>query len=179
MRSLILLFVLSLVTLITGCAPESPEEKAFDAASRKIMIYEESEGVAFGNTAEAVELAGAFSEELATLEEEMFTGGRDSHALTSGQFLTFCQLTPNKVIFLCTVPGLKDYKDDVREALAELAWSVGQDVTADLPAETELVVALKGSFLFGPVWSGTTVDDATSKDKGQSALKPHYPAFLE
>ncbi len=168
------------MVLISSCgpkAPKSPEEQAFIDANNKIRVYHDK--YAFGNTVEAEAMATNFSVTMNEMQKQLFTGGGKIHGMTAGNFLTYCQLAPEKTIFLCTVPGMKDYKDDVRDALAELAWVTAQQVAGGLPPETRLVVALKGSLLYGPVWSGSISGAPTTKDKGGEALKEHYPAFLK
>jgi hypothetical protein len=172
--------IISLTVLISSCGPEAPktpEEKAFIDANNKIRVYHDK--YAFGNTVEAEAMAANFSVTMEEMQKHLFGGGGKIHGMTAGNFLTYCQVTPEKTIFLCTVPGMKDYKDDVRDALAELAWVTAQQAVGGLPPETRLVVALKGSLLYGPVWSGSISGTSTAKAKGGEALKEHYPAFLK
>jgi hypothetical protein len=172
--------LLSMLIITSGCGPEapkSPEEQAFIDANNKIRVYKDQ--FAFGNTTEAIAVATNFSVTMMEMQKQLFTGGGQIHGMTAGKFLTYCQISPNKIIILCHVPGMKDYKDDVRDALAELAWTTAQQAAHGLPKESQLVVALKGSLLYGPVWSGKLSGSPLTKDKGRDALKDHYPSFLE
>ena len=44
---------------------------------------------------------------------------------------------------------------------------------------TVLVVALKGSLLYGPVVSGKVSGDPIEKSDGREAMKPFYKAFIK
>jgi hypothetical protein len=175
------LAIIPLIFILTACGPEkpkSPAEQSFIDANNKILSNKDKE--AFGNTPEAESRAARFSKLLGSLQKSTFEGGSKVHALTGGQFLTYCQIAPTKIIFLCHVPDLKNYKDDARDALAQLAWTVGQQACAGLPTDdVTLVVGLRGALLYGPVWSGKLTGDPTKKAQGRSELEPYYDAFLQ
>lgn len=173
-------FLITLISIIiTGCGsgePRSPEEQAFIDANNQIRVYKDE--AAFGNSAEAKEIAKTFSVTMDAMQKITFFGGSDIHAVTAGNFLTYCQLTSDKVIFLCVVPGLRDYQGEAREALAEIAWATAQLVSPREQMRSNVVVALRGGLLFGPVWSGPPAEEPETKAEGRDALVEYYPDFL-
>ena len=104
-------YIIGLVFLCS-CGPETPkapDEEAFNKADKKTLSYKDE--FAFGNTPDAQKRATAFSLAMNEEQKKMFSGGGILHGMTGGHFLTYCQLTPDEIIFICTVPGMKDYKN--------------------------------------------------------------------
>ena len=178
MKHILSVVVLAFALILSACGPGAPKsaaEGAFDAANNEIIAS--SDTVAFGNTPEAVKLAEKFSSTMGVLQKEMFKGGGKIHGLTGGKFLTYCQISNEHLIFLCHVPGLKDYKGEVRDALSELAWTVAQKIGQTSSGSKTMVVALRGAVVYGPVWSGKAGAAPEKKATGRNALEPFYPAF--
>jgi hypothetical protein len=180
MKSYFYLILILIGFLSNGCGPRkptTPEKQAFIDANNKIRVYKDE--FAFGNSDEALELAKAFSLTTQAMQKIAFSGGGNVHGVTAGHFLTYCQLTPDEVIFLCVVPDIGKYQDEALDALAEIAWSTAQLVSPHESKSKNIVVALRGALLFGPVWSGPPSEQPETKATGRTALEPFYPAFLK
>lgn len=174
MRALALFHAAWLV-LLTGCCccsglsapstPATPEEKAFGAANRMISVYKADDGGAYGNTPEAKELATAFAALAESSEKELFSGGKEGGlSLSDGHFVTYCRQNNDSVCFLVHVPQLKNYKDDVRDALVEMCWSCAEEVLEGKVAPgTEVAVALRGSLLYGGLATGKLGETPTTE----------------
>lgn len=153
MRAAIAAAVLGSVTWLVGCGPSGPPEpgeEAFHEASRKIITN--SEGAFHGNTPAATDMAQRFSEAMATADKEIFTGHKErSFSLTDEEFVTYCQVSGDKICFLVHVPQLKRYKDDVRDTLIELTWIVANHAIAESGAGpfSKVGVGLRGSIVYG------------------------------
>jgi len=140
-------------SLLSCGEPEvvSKEQASFDKASQAINTN--TGGVSYGNTEEAKALADDFATTMKAMQAEFFTGGKKNRTIsaTKDNFLTYCQLQGNSVVFLVHVPQFKKYKGEVRDSLNELAWLVATGTTAEYKAgeDLEIVVAMKGSILYG------------------------------
>lgn len=178
------LFVLSLC-LLSGCgsgtpsAPKSPAESAFDAAN--LLITTGKDGVAHGNTPEAKKLAEQFSSTMEVLQQAAFTGGDKNRkfSLTGEKFLVYCQQSSGRVCFLVHVPQLKNYKDDVRTMLAQLAFKTAQSVTVDLHKEKpiKLAVGLRGSLIYGASAIGSSDAQPQIAQSFSVPKEPLFPYF--
>jgi hypothetical protein len=184
------LFVLALLALgglvLIGKAsappkPLAPGEAEFRAASDELTFWRGRLG--YGNTPAARELAETFAKEIQRLEPVFFTGGRgkDAFSLSEDHFITYCELTDERVCFLVHVPELKNYRDETRDVLATLTWDVATSVTKDLRArhERELGVGLRGALLYGVTLRGTPGEDPTKKTGYAVDPDPLYEFFKE
>lgn len=129
----------------------------FKAANKKITS--DSNGTHHGNSEAAVELARLFSEATKTLEDELFSGGKENRAvsLTGDDFLTYCQLNESSVVFLVHVPQFKRYKGEVRDSLLEMVWMIAKKITEGHPNadSLEIAIGLRGSLMYGGSAIGT------------------------
>ena len=174
-----------LVVLSTGCGGSnskstgSPSENAFHQAN--LLITASSKGIAHGNTESAKKRAAEFSETMGKLQKAAFTGGDKNRkmSLTGDTFLVYCQQVDDGVCFLVHVPQLKNYKDDVREMLTELAWTTAKMVTGDLHKEkpVKLAVGLRGAMLYGAIATGASNGDPkieTGLSVSKASLIPFF-----
>lgn len=175
MRCHLCLAVLIICTVITlvSCGPSGPPsppapgETAFKDANRN--IDSDDDGVAHGNTEQAKTLAAAYSEAIKAADESFFSGGSESVLDRTGEnFLTYCQVSDNKVAFLVQVPEFKQYKDDVRDALISIAWLTANDVVSDagLTDVEKIGVGLRGLFLYGGLAIGPPGETPEKTDAG-------------
>jgi len=173
------LFVFGMVQAIQEARKDYPGKAGFNVADEKISLYK-SPGT-FGNSAEAEEMATEFSQLMQTAQRELFTGGSKLNVATAGHFLTYCQADSTQVVFLCHVPDLRGYKKEVREALADLAWTLAQNIAQEhkRPKSVKLAVGLRGFTAYGPVWEGAV--DGLPKEKSDGVLEKVrlYPYFAE
>lgn len=186
MKAILLILILVIgggaYLVLTGeSKPKTPQEQAFDAANSQ--IFSDKGGVAYGNSAEAKATAKAFSEMAGTLEQMLFTGGKENRAvsMTGERFLTYCQLNQDSVLFLVHVPQFKRYKDDVREALLEMCWTAAIGTLPEgLPPETKVAIGLRGSIMYGGIIVGTIGGETQRKTMSaavdESPLYAFFPA---
>lgn len=164
---------------------QSPAEVAFHAADRQIIGGRQ--GIAVGNSPEAVALARQFSTSLKSVRTELFTKGRESAlSLTNGEFITYCQLRSDACVFLVHVPELRRFTGEAKEALAELAWANAQEVLQEraAPPPRTVAVGVKGAFLYNAILIGDYVADDTdpleaikSRGSGFGDVPLLYPFF--
>jgi hypothetical protein len=159
--------------MLIGCgpsgppAPPAPGESAFKEANRN--IDSDDDGVAHGNTEQAKNMAADFSELMEQADKALFSGGSESAIdLTGEKFLTYCQVSGNKVAFLVQVPEFKQYKDEVRDALISLAWLTANRVVneASLTGVEKIGVGLRGMFLYGGLAIGPPGEEPEKTDAG-------------
>jgi hypothetical protein len=138
-----------------------PGESEFDQANRQIDSFEGT--AAFGNSADAVELAREFSTTFKAARQKRFTQGLPIELLesTRGEFLTWCELQARECAFIVHVPDLRNFDDrvfekvDARRVLAQVAWASAQAVLKTrCKPEMELAVGLRGISQYGPILLG-------------------------
>lgn len=153
LATMLLLFATTFAPLGCKSEPAKPGQAEFDAASLAIGTY--SDQVGFGTDAAATEIAKKFAVRLKRVDAENFKGGKDAEKdfVTKGNFLTYCHMQGNNIVFLIQAPNLDTYAGDVRKALYELAWSTAQEIVGK-PAGKNLVVALRGKLLYGVIGTG-------------------------
>jgi hypothetical protein len=145
----------------------------------ELKIIGDSAGVAHGNTPEAKILAERFAVRMKELRDIAFTESTNKIQLTGGNFVTYCELHPEKCAFLVHVPSYRNFEEDAKTTLAEIAWSVAQETVADsmVPGD-RLAVGLKGTLLYGAVMTGT-VSSEESKPAKQTTEKDLLESFFE
>lgn len=180
---LLLLGAVALIAL-SALQPSRPGQDAFYAANRQVTG--KGDGVAYGNTPAAKDLARRYSEAIGGMQELMFTGGKEELgrlSLTGGKFLTYCQLRDDRICFVVHVPQLKNYKREVRDALIQLAWTTAQVITEDLRRDEDrrLGVGLRGAVFFGGVAVGMGAQDPppTLENGAAVAPTPLFEFFLD
>jgi hypothetical protein len=76
--------------------------------------------------------------------------------LSDGEYLTFCELHPDRCLFLVHVPSYRKFTGDAKRALAQLAWLAAQATAAgELKGEAKLGVGLRGVLTYGDILIGT------------------------
>lgn len=151
-------------------ASDSPNE-AFKNAEYQIASKRD-QPAGRGNSPEAIEMAKLFSERIRELSDEVFTKGRKPLLqLSDGEYLTFCELHPDRVLFLVHVPSYRKFTSDAKKTLAQLSWLVAQSTTAGhFKGEAKLGVGLRGVLTYGDILLGTvpasTEDSVTAFRSG-------------
>jgi hypothetical protein len=139
-------------TLLVGCDSGPPPRGKSEFHEANLKITSDKEGVAHGNTALAKEMAQEFSELMGAADKAAFTGHKKRLvSLTGEKFVTYCHHNGDKIVFLVHVPQLKNYKDDVRDALINLAWMAASEIVDDKGEGKfkQLGVGLRGSLMYG------------------------------
>jgi hypothetical protein len=157
-----------------------PAAGRLSAAERKIIS--DSQGVAQGNSPEAIALADKYSKIMKSLREALFTEEQKrAVSLTDGNFVTYCELRAGKCAFLVHVPSYRNFTDDAKESLAELAWMSAQKaVEGTLKEGDQLGVGLKGTLLYGSVMVGVVPKEGESSDpEDQGTEKDALLPFFE
>jgi hypothetical protein len=157
-----------------------PGKKEFLKANANIFMYGGGD-TAFGNSTDAVRLAGDFSTTLEQRCQSNFTGGSSFNPTTGDHFLTYCRLTSGEVVFWCHVPDLSSYKGNVRTMLAGLAWSSAWHVAESekIKPGTPMIVGLSGFPEYGPIWEGKVGSPPTVRGEGPNEEKRLYPYFID
>ncbi len=117
--------------------------------------------VGMGNTDEARQIAIEFAELMKNLNDELFESGRKRVLqLSRGEFLTYCELHPGSCALIVHVPSYRDYDEDAKAALADIAWTAAiTKVSGSLHPNDDLAVALRGTFLYGDIMLGSFPTD--------------------
>lgn len=120
-----------------------------------------------GNSDQAIRLANLFAERIQEVSDEVFASDRKPLLqLSDGEYLTFCELHPDRVLFLVHVPSYRKFTGDAKKALAQLAWLAAQSTAAgQLQGEAKLGVGLRGVLTYGDILLGTapaSSDDAVT-----------------
>ena len=150
-------------------------EREFEKADAQINSFAGT--TAFGNSPEAVKLAGHFAETIKAGREAVFTPGFKLEILeeTKGEFMTYCELHAEEVAFIVHVPQLGKFEDsvfekvDARKLLAQLAWMTAQRVLKEQGAgkpRMELAVGLRGISQYGPIMLGYYNENARAPEDG-------------
>jgi hypothetical protein len=124
-------------------------------------------------------LAERFAVHMKELRDIAFTESKNKIQLTGGNFVTYCELHPGRCAFLVHVPSYRNFDENAKTTLAEIAWSVAQETVAEsmMPGD-RLAVGLKGTLLYGAVMTGTVFSDE-SKPAQQSTEKELLAPFFE
>lgn len=134
---------------------DSPNE-AFKNAEYEIASKRD-QPAGRGNSAQAIVLANLFAERIKEVSDEVFTADRKPLLqLSDGEYLTFCELHPDRVLFLVHVPSYRKFTGDAKKALAQLAWLAAQATAAgQVQGEAKLGVGLRGVLTYGDILLGT------------------------
>jgi hypothetical protein len=140
-----------------------------------------SGGIAHGNTEEAKQLAQEFSDALMQVRDENFVGGNPkSLKLTKGKFVVCCELKQESCAFIVHVPEFRNFEDDAKEGLADLAWAAAQETAIKrIGPKGTLAVGLRGVLLYGAVIAGNCEGAPRHRDVAESADKDYLIAFLQ
>ena len=115
-----------------------------------------------GNTAAATKAAGVFSNILNSFRTEAISSGDSTKkSADTKSMTTWCEVHDKRCLFIVRVPDLRRFTDGAKAALGEAAWLAAQ-VSArnlELPADTELAVAIKGVLLYDRMISGSLMAD--------------------
>lgn len=128
-----------------------------------------------GNSPQAIKLANLFAERIKEASDEFITADRKPLLqLSDGEYLTFCELHPDRVLFLVHVPSYRKFTGDAKKAIAKLAWLAAQSTAAgQLQGEAKLGVGLRGVLTYGDILLGTapasTDDIVTPSRAGEKA----------
>jgi len=106
-----------------------------------------------GNSPQAIKLANLFAERIKEVSDEVFTADRKPLLqLSDGEYLTFCELHPDRVLFLVHVPSYRKFTGDAKKTLAQLAWLAAQSTAAgQVQGEAKLGVGLRGVLTYGDI----------------------------
>jgi uncharacterized RDD family membrane protein YckC len=164
--------------------PPVAGEAEFDQANRQISSFQGNAGL--GNTPQAAALASDLAAALKPLRGKVFQGDAPLLvSLSKDEFLTWCELREGSCTLLVHVPEFRAYSSDAQVAQAKLAWSAAQELlrARGFAPPMRLAMGLRGTFLYGPIWSGelvevdSTHDGVTFSGGGVRDMKRLYPFF--
>lgn len=158
---------------------QSPSER-LRVAEMDVMSYSSGK-VGMGNSAEAEGIATEFAVAMKDLDEKLFTSNRKRVLeLTQGEFLTHCELQPGSCALIVHVPAYRDYTDDAREAVAEIAWATALAKTAEvLQPGDQLAVALRGTLRYGDILLGTVSEEEEASDERRNGKSQDLLSFFQ
>lgn len=133
-----------------------------------------------GNNPDAVRLANNYAEIMKRASDEAFTrSGKPIIQLSGGEYLTYCELHEDRCLFLVHVPSYRNFTDDAKETLVQIAWINAQLIVADeLPADSRLGVGLRGTILYGDIIVGRSPPNTEELTDGTSAEKEDLLSFF-
>lgn len=132
---------------------DSPEKDALRMAELKVLGS--SAGAAQGNDKAARELAARFSQTMGAIDKVAFSKSKAKVKLTGGNYITWCELHPDRVAFVVHVPELRRFTSDAKDALARIAWAAAQGtVEGSVPPGSRLAVGLRGVLLYDRILLG-------------------------
>lgn len=153
---------------------KTPGFKEFTAANE--LIGSARNGEIHGNTDAAKAAAGEFSRGLKQMVSTLFSGNKK---LSEGEYLTYCNETPDTITILCYVPSLRKFKsDEVKAGLSQIAWAVGSRAATALDPEhrKSLTVGLRGIVSYGAIQQGKSGEETPGNQaEGEEAML--YPGF--
>lgn len=154
-----------------------PGHSEYTAAMR--LLRSATDEPFHGNHETAALAARDFSEAIQRICTTIFStdsGDRQE----PGDFPTFCQDGPDRIVFLCRIPGMARYRDpEVRELLADIAWKLAEARTEPLDPDghKELVVSLTGNFATSITMRGSTGGPPPGILRRPLNTRDIYPAF--
>jgi len=156
----------------------NPGKQGFDEVNAQIIGYHGAD--ALGNTADAVQIGAAFSQELSAIRAAAFTAG-DAQALSlsSGHFITYCQESGDDLLIICHVPQLRKFTSEAKAALMGYAWKTAQHaVLATHPDHHgKVYVGLRGIALYYEIWVGTAHGAPAQRLPADAGLSAAYALF--
>jgi hypothetical protein len=158
---------------------DSPGKKEFEAANTQITAYGHETG--FGNSPLAVEMARLYSSDLLQDCHDLFKLGSTFNPSTMDNCLTYCRIDDSTVVFLCQVPDLRGFHNDVLNLLAKMAWGRAVEVVSQkLPGKKlKMAVGLRGFGSYGAVMQGASDGNPARQSLDDpSSGKLLYPYFI-
>ncbi len=160
---------------------------AFEEADS--LLVGKSKGLVHGNSEAAKELAKEFA---AFLKEARNQGieknpSKSMLSTTGGEFLTYCQLTPERCAFLVHVPELRQYTAGAKDFISEAAWVAALSaLQSRLDGLKEISVGVRGALLYdravigkpGPVenYESLRLSDVQGNSESRQALSAFFEA---
>lgn len=163
--------------------PKEPGEREANDASSLIMSAKD--GVAHGNSPEAQEMAATFSRNLKEMRELGFSEGKEGGlSFTEGEFLVYCHLKSDSVVFLVHVPELRRFEFEAKARLATYAWELATlQVAESHPKIEQLGLGMKGVLNYSAVYTGVIEFSdpklGIKQKHDTSSLEPLWPFFTE
>jgi len=157
-----------------------PGSHAFKAADK--LLSKAANGIHNGNSAESDAAAATFSTTLKAFLAVAFSGRENRSEGADEDCRTYCQDSPDTIIFLCLVPDLSKYKSyKSREALIKMSWSLarGNLEKMDPDKKKALIVGLRDYGPYDIVLQGKAnevVAPAPSQELRVNRL--FFPAFV-
>jgi hypothetical protein len=153
------------------------------------LLVGKSKGLVHGNSDAAKELAKEFAAFLKEARNEGIEKNSSKSMLstTGGEFLTYCQLTPEKCAFLVHVPELRKYTAGAKDFISEAAWVAALSaLQSRLDGLKEISVGVRGALLYdravigkpGPVenYESLRLRDVQGNSESRQALSAFFEA---
>ena len=163
---------------------EHPElARASDAVLKvELQVMSFKGEAALGNNDEAIALAKQYSVAMKAARQMFFTGSdKNKLSFTKGEFVTYCNLLPDRCAFVVHVPQLRNYTSDAETEMAEMAWRMAVNVLRERPGlPKELAIGIRGPMNFGRILIGvpsSTGDNMAGIRERATRSSALYPFF--
>jgi hypothetical protein len=150
--------------------------------SADALLSKEANGPHHGNSVESDAAAAQFSTALKGILDLAFTVGENQSRGAGEDCQTFCQDSPDTIVFLCRIADLNKFKSyKSREALIKMAWAMAKGNLEKLDPEKKkaLVVGLRDYGPYDIVLQGRAnevVPPVPSQE--QRVNRVFFPAFV-
>jgi len=139
---------------------------------------------ALGNSDDAKALAKQYSAAMKAARQVFFSGSDEKKmSFTQGEFVTYCNLLPDRCAFVVHVPQLRNYTSDAETEMAEMGWRMAVNVLRDRPDfPKELAVGIRGPMNFGRILIGapsSTGDNMAGIRERTTRSSALYPFFIK
>jgi hypothetical protein len=175
--SIVAAFLIAIV--VAGCA-EEPGQAAFMAADEK--LDSDNSGSAFGNGPAAETLATRFNARLELIRKIAFTKNPAGNASADQAFVTYCHMTDTSVMFLITVPELRNFGESAQASLLEMSWATARELTKSIRPEQDLSlgIGLRGRGFYGGYALGNRQQLVAEDRRTTGVIAPSrfYPFFV-
>lgn len=145
-KNLLLLATLLSLCCVFGCKrSKQPGQVELEAAAA--MLDQSTGRRGFGANEDEREVAAEYAAKAKELDSRVFSGGidRSDAKETGGEFLTYCKITGDTVVFIVRVPSLKNYRgSNHQRLLREVLWPASR-VVSDVTQDREVVIVTRGS----------------------------------
>lgn len=160
----LILIVMTILSLFSAGVKSSAEQaklpgyQAYESANQYIGRPSTTEGN--GNTPTAKSAGSACA--------SMMQAWLDSASSDSPKNVTtWCELHPERVLFLVRVPDLRQYHDDAKDEICHAAWFAAQVAARELEltSDAEIAVAVRGLALYDRMMTGQFVPALEDEDE--------------
>ncbi len=174
MRRLLLLALL-LPFALTGCLKKPGEAHLDECAERIRFRGPQKPEIGFGDTPEAIEFAGKFSQRFKLLWD---SADNNAYRFDQKEPKTFCQISGDTIVFIAYIPDAQMIRKQNVEIMCNTGWAaLGVLDKKQLSRFKKAFVILRAAGMYGPLASGLPTDKLPTLDRSRNAYDAVYPYF--